>query len=59
MKIRHLIVVVLFMLLAGSAAFAQTPPLYIKQFGSDGIDHLKKLLRTPPVMSMWPAIPMA
>jgi hypothetical protein len=47
MKIRHLIVVVLFMLLAGSAAFAQTPPLYIKQFGSDGIDHLKKIVADP------------
>ena len=45
MKIRHLIVVVLFMLLAGSA-FAATAPgaaLSVKQFGSAQIDYAKDL----------------
>ncbi len=45
MKIRHLIVVVLFMLLAGSAFAATAPgaPLSVKQFGSAQIDYAKDL----------------
>jgi len=40
MKARHLVItVVLFALLAGSAAFAQTLPQYTRQFGSDTYDH--------------------
>jgi hypothetical protein len=45
MKIRRLIVVVLFMLLAGSAFAATAPgaPLSVKQFGSAQIDYAKDL----------------
>jgi hypothetical protein len=45
MKIRHLIVVVLFMLLAGSAfaATAPVPPQWVKQFGSAQIDYARGL----------------
>jgi hypothetical protein len=45
MKTRHLIVVVLFMLLAGSAFAATAPgaPLSVKQFGSAQIDYAKDL----------------
>jgi hypothetical protein len=45
MKIRRLIVVVLFMLLAGSAFAATAPgaPLSVKQFGSAQIDYAKAL----------------
>jgi len=48
MKARHLVIAaVLFALLAGSAAFAQTPPLYIKQFGSAQIDYVKGVVTDP------------
>ena len=48
MKARHLVIaIVLFALLAGSAAFAQTPPQYTRQFGSDNYDHAKKIAVDP------------
>jgi hypothetical protein len=48
MKTRHLVIaVVLFALLAGSAAFAQTLPQYTRQFGSDTYDHANKIVADP------------
>jgi hypothetical protein len=48
MKARHLVIAaVLFALLAASAAFAQTPPQYTRQFGSDNYDYAKKIVADP------------